>query len=77
MPTFIEEPFATNASTLSATILEYAPTSLQKEVVVVPEVFQTRAVVEPIVVEDTSAKEEAEAKAKKSEWLRMYFLGYI
>ena len=78
MPTFIEEPFATNSSTLSATILEYAPTALQKEVVVVvPEVFQTQAIAEPVVVEDTSAKEEAEAKAKKSEWLRMYFLGYI
>lgn len=78
MPTFIEKLFVTNSSTLSATILEYAPTALQKEVTVeVPEIFQTQAVVEPIVVEDTSAKEEAEAKAKKSEWLRMYFLGYI
>ena len=78
MPTFIEEPFVTNSSTLSAVIPEYVPAESQKEaVVVVPEVFQTRAVVEPIVVEDTSAKKEAEAKAKKSEWLRMYFLGYI
>lgn len=77
MPTFIEEPFATNSSTISAVIPEYVPAESQKEMVVVPEVFQTQAIAEPVVVEDTSTKEEAEAKAKKSEWLRMYFLGYI
>jgi hypothetical protein len=75
MPTFIEETFATNLPALSATILEYAPTTLQKEAVQAPVSFQTQAVAEPI--EDTSAKEEADAKAKKAEWLRMYFLGYI
>jgi hypothetical protein len=47
----------------------------KKEVVQTPVVFQTQAVAEP--VEDTAAKEEAVAKAKKAEWLRMYFLGYI
>lgn len=78
MPTFIEEPFATNSSTLSTVIPEYVPAESQKEtVIVVPEVFQTQAIAKPVVVEDTSAKEKAEAKAKKSEWLRMYFLGYI
>ena len=77
MPTFIEEPFVTSSTTLSTVIPEYVPAESQKEAVVVPEVFQTQAVVDPVVVENTSAKEEAEAKAKKSEWLRMYFLGYI
>lgn len=75
MPTFIEETFATNTPALSTTILEYAPNASQKEVVQVPVSFQTQTVVEP--VEDTAAKEEAVAKAKKAEWLRMYFLGYI
>ena len=75
MPTFIEETFATNVPALSTTILEYAPTTTPKEVVQAPASFRTQAVAEP--VEDTAAKEEAVAKAKKAEWLRMYFLGYI
>ena len=75
MPTFIEETFATNTPALSTTIPEYAPTATPQEAVQAPVVFQTQTVVEP--VEDTAAKEEAVAKAKKAEWLRMYFLGYI
>ena len=75
MPTFIEEPFATNSDTLSVTVPDYVPAESQK-VVQTLEVFRTQSIAE--LTEDTVVQEEeVTKKAKKTEWLRMYFLGYI